>query len=60
MLAIFPCCPWPRGYLYRRIQIYVGKVLLWPVVGLGDFLPRFSWDQSFSGSRKWGELGGWT
>lgn len=44
-------------YLDRRTQICVGNVLVWPVVGLGEFLLALVENEPSAGSRKAGGLG---
>lgn len=42
-LLFFPFSPLPpMAYLDGQTQLCIGKVLLWPVVGLAECVPKFS------------------
>lgn len=64
MLAVLllPFCfyrdPWPT--LIGGPKFVLERCLVWPAVGLGEFLPCVVGDKSPSGSREQGELGAWT
>lgn len=45
------------AYLDRQSQLGIGKVPVWPVVGLGESVPRLKWDVIFFWQQEAGVVG---